>query len=289
MVTSEQLVEAYSRLKSVWKVAKEFGMHGQTVHKRLKKAGIKLERAKFSPEEIERIKQDYQRYADAGKLDEFAAELGRTKTGICRKAKELGFTDQHRPNLKISKWKYMTEAEAREILEKFKKSSMNMRQFCQKHGYGQVFFSQTMRKFFPDEWDAIIEAKAPKQTKYRVGREFEYRVRDYLANKGYFVMRSPRSRTPVDLVAIRPGEVLMIQCKRSGSLSPTDWNNLYDLACSVGAIPLVAAMPGIRGIVFKRLIGHKKAGNRQPPWVEHRFSEVEEDATTQTYSDGDDY
>lgn len=37
--SNEQILESYQRLNSVWLVAKEFGMCGQTVHERLVRLG----------------------------------------------------------------------------------------------------------------------------------------------------------------------------------------------------------------------------------------------------------
>jgi Holliday junction resolvase len=68
-----------------------------------------------------------------------------------------------------------------------------------------------------------------------LGRHFEWRVRDYLKQKGYFVLRSPQSRGPVDLVAIRKGEILFIQCRINGYLEKAEKYELVELAKSVGA------------------------------------------------------
>ena len=76
-------------------------------------------------------------------------------------------------------------------------------------------------------------------TSYEKGRRFEYRVRDFLKNKDYFVLRSPRSKGPVDLVAIRKGEILFIQCKSWGCIDKEEKEQLISLAKSVGAMPLM--------------------------------------------------
>ena len=51
---------------------------------------------------------------------------------------------------------------------------------------------------------------------YKKGASFERRVRKALENKGYFVIRAAASR-PVDLVAIRNGKTVLIECKSGSS------------------------------------------------------------------------
>lgn len=104
------------------------------------------------------------------------------------------------------------------------------------------------------------------QSKYRAGRQFEYRVRDDLRARGFWVLRSPASKSPVDLVAISKGRVVFIQCKRGGGISVAEWNAIYDLAESVDAEPVLASMPGYRGIKYQRMLARKTGirGVRQP-------------------------
>jgi len=61
---------------------------------------------------------------------------------------------------------------------------------------------------------------------YISGRNFEYRVRDYLVSKGYLVIRSAGSKGVADLVAIRKVDKrglyvchrpILIQCKHGHS------------------------------------------------------------------------
>ncbi len=56
-------------------------------------------------------------------------------------------------------------------------------------------------------------------TMYRRGYHFELRVRKHFESLGWSVWRSAGSRSPADLLALRTGEVLLIQCKLSGTIS----------------------------------------------------------------------
>jgi Holliday junction resolvase len=47
---------------------------------------------------------------------------------------------------------------------------------------------------------------------YRRGRRLEYVVRDMFKRRGCFVVRAATSK-PVDLVCLRGGEVVLVECK----------------------------------------------------------------------------
>ncbi len=50
---------------------------------------------------------------------------------------------------------------------------------------------------------------------YRRGRRFEYEVRDFFEDRGWLVIRAARSK-PVDLVCIKDGRVMLVECKYAG-------------------------------------------------------------------------
>jgi hypothetical protein len=91
------LTAAYSVSGSVHVVAALFGMCGQSVQERLVKAGIPRSNPRFSDTERDRLLTDYANFANAGKLDELAAEMGRTRQFLCRQAKVLGLTNRSHP------------------------------------------------------------------------------------------------------------------------------------------------------------------------------------------------
>ncbi|MEM1820965.1 MAG: hypothetical protein QXU64_05185 [Thermofilaceae archaeon] len=75
---------------------------------------------------------------------------------------------------------------------------------------------------------------------YKKGAKLEYKVRDLLARRGYFVVRSAGSRGPFDLVALKKGEVLLVQCRADGRVSEEERRELVELARSVGAKAFLA-------------------------------------------------
>lgn len=77
-------------------------------------------------------------------------------------------------------------------------------------------------------------------SKYSDGYRFECRVRDALREDGYEVIRSAGSKTKVDLIALKTGEILFVQCKLNGLCAPAERSRLRELAGMVGALPVVA-------------------------------------------------
>ncbi len=75
---------------------------------------------------------------------------------------------------------------------------------------------------------------------YRNGADFERDVRASLVKDGYEVIRSAGSKTKVDLVAFKTGEILFVQCKANGLCAPAERAELIRLAGMVGALPIVA-------------------------------------------------
>lgn len=70
---------------------------------------------------------------------------------------------------------------------------------------------------------------------YESGRRFEYRVKQYLEKKGYYVMRSAGSKSPFDLIAIQKlgmssiNGTLLIQCKHGAKISKQERERLFKL------------------------------------------------------------
>lgn len=268
------LVASYEATGNIWKTAASLGVSGQWVHGRLRRLGIDTSLNVFTESDRRLLQRDYLDYKKLGKLDELAKLMGRTKPFICRQARALGLTDRRAPKLFARKWKGMEESDARIIMDAFKASPLTMGRFCKVNGYGPVGFWQTMTRHFPDEWEHVIESKTPRTTKYRLGRAFEYRVRDVVRGAGYFVMRAPASRSPIDLLAFRTGVALFIQCKVSGALPPAEWNELFELATSVGGVPILAWRHGVRGLRMAVLTDRKDGSRRAQPMSEVTLEDV---------------
>lgn len=101
-------------------------------------------------------------------------------------------------------------------------------------------------------------------TGYRLGVALEYRVKAILETDGYWVIRAASSKGIADLVALKTGQTLLVQCKRSGALPPAEWNDLYDLAVRLGAVPLMA-VKGLRRTELYRLTARKDGRRKRQP------------------------
>lgn len=75
---------------------------------------------------------------------------------------------------------------------------------------------------------------------YRSGRRFEYEVRDYFEKRGWLVIRAARSK-PVDLVCIRGGRTVLVECKYAGGrLSKDERRDLWRMARRYGVRVVIA-------------------------------------------------
>lgn len=70
--------------------------------------------------------------------------------------------------------------------------------------------------------------------RYVKGRRFEYRVRDFLRSHGWVVIRSAGSKV-IDLVAMKNGNVLLIECKTRDYIPNGQKNRQESLAAQAGA------------------------------------------------------
>ena len=77
---------------------------------------------------------------------------------------------------------------------------------------------------------------------YIKGRNFEYRIMDYLREKGYFCMRSSGSRGPFDIIAIPPsqGSTLLIQAKYNGYLPKYELQQLKEIQKKIWGLVKIA-------------------------------------------------
>jgi Holliday junction resolvase len=124
---------------------------------------------------------------------------------------------------------------------------------------------------------------------YRDGADLERAVKHYLEDNGYsLVIKSGGSKGKVDVIGLKRGETVLVQCKRhiitkegwrlgrgAAAMSPADRMELRRLALVLGAVPLLAVWVkegnAAREIGFTELTSMGPAGNR--PWTpDHALS-----------------
>ena len=93
---------------------------------------------------------------------------------------------------------------------------------------------------------------------YSKGRNLEYSVRERLKALGYIVFRCAGSR-PVDLIAIREGKILLVECKAGLNpyLSPNQLNHIIEISKIAVATPVLAVRKRYREVRWFRITEHR--------------------------------
>jgi Archaeal holliday junction resolvase (hjc) len=105
---------------------------------------------------------------------------------------------------------------------------------------------------------------------YTQGRDVEYAVIASLKEDGYDTIRGASSKGLADVVAIKPGQVLLVNVKRTTPPGPKERSALLRVASHLPgvALPLVALGPASR-LTFRRLTGCEASA-----WVPWTADEV---------------
>jgi Holliday junction resolvase len=104
-------------------------------------------------------------------------------------------------------------------------------------------------------------------THYDDGRRFEYAIMHDLEADGYDTFRMAGSHSPVDVFALKPGQLLLIQAKKNGKIKPLDRIELLRLATMISnAIPIIGwKLRGTRKPQYDALIG--PGAKERIPWL----------------------
>ena len=84
---------------------------------------------------------------------------------------------------------------------------------------------------------------------YIKGRNFEYRVKKYYENKGYYVIRSAGSHGIFDLIAISNTKVLGIQCRVNKKIKKDEIEKMAEFETKYGITPVIAYRNGKKLII----------------------------------------
>ncbi len=68
---------------------------------------------------------------------------------------------------------------------------------------------------------------------------FEAKIASFFRSKGYYTVVSSGSRGVADIVTLRANEVLLIQCKKRGRISPIEREALRSTADRLHATPVI--------------------------------------------------
>ena len=112
-------------------------------------------------------------------------------------------------------------------------------------------------------------------TNYSRGADFERRIASDLADNGFTTIRASGSHGIADIVALKRGLILMVQCKINGRISPADRHDLADIAHKAGGIALVAHRPSPRKLAYRRLVDPQPRGGLYTPYVLDTLAEAQ--------------
>ena len=101
---------------------------------------------------------------------------------------------------------------------------------------------------------------------YSQGRDVEYAVIDDLKPNGYDTVRAASSKGLADVVAVKPGQILFVNVKRTTPPGPAERADLLRVAGYLpgAGVPLVALGPASR-LTYRRLTGPGPAD--WEPWT----------------------
>jgi Holliday junction resolvase len=103
---------------------------------------------------------------------------------------------------------------------------------------------------------------------YSDGRRVEYAVIDQLRIDGYDTIRGASSKGLADVVGIKPGQVVLVNCKRTTMPGPAERADLLRVASHLPgvAVPLVARKPLREPLTFVRLLSSSHGHYTVEPW-----------------------
>ncbi|MBA4019151.1 MAG: hypothetical protein C0483_18450 [Pirellula sp.] len=131
---------------------------------------------------------------------------------------------------------------ARQLLSDFRRSGLQFYRFAASLGWTEDGLRKRIQSVARDEFaEAVEETRLSWHEIYRRGRSFEYEVRRLLINREYVCMMSPRSEGPADLLAVKNGDILLIQCKCYGTLKKKERVQLIELARQAKGRAIVAS------------------------------------------------
>jgi hypothetical protein len=110
---------------------------------------------------------------------------------------------------------------------------------------------------------------------YSRGNAYEVRAMEAFIIDGYHVWQARGSKGAADLIAVKPGQIVLVQVKGAAKpIGHDGWNGLLALARLVDAVPVVADWPDWRradaGPMRLRRItaAHRK---HSPEWIAEPF------------------
>lgn len=120
-------------------------------------------------------------------------------------------------------------------------------------------------------------------TIYEQGNRYEVKVVNALTADGYSCWQARGSKGAADVIALKPGQVLLVQVKSGAAPAPASlgmshagWNALFDLAEQTGAVPVACYWrQWARRPYWRRLTGRHHPNKQHWPSMPFAADEIE--------------
>lgn len=172
--STQDLIAAYSKERSLKSVAKLFGMCPQSVHERLRKSGVDTKQVGlWETWQVDLIRERYfqEHHKNKMNLQGLADQLGKHKSQVCEMARKLGLTDIRRKyHARKDAPKFKTKAELFAHLSAIRKAWFAENEHPR--GAAGMKHTQETKKMIGQKsksrWDSMTKMQREDQTEKQV-------------------------------------------------------------------------------------------------------------------------
>lgn len=154
-VELEDILVAYKETGSVWKAGKRLGIAGQTVHDRLRAAGVKMIGLRlWSDEELAELET----LVGHVRLGEIADRLGRSYAAVACKINELDLAGKPRPReRKVPRGAGFDKRSTLAHVKVIRESGVKVSRYCRQRGLSVDLFVLAWQRYDADGWRGYCE------------------------------------------------------------------------------------------------------------------------------------
>ncbi len=114
------------------------------------------------------------------------------------------------------------EYEVAEHVAALLESGLTLYGYCRERGVDRRSLGEGIREHRPDLYARLV-GEGGEEKGAPAGRKLEQSAKAMLERRGYYVIRSFLSQSPVDMLAVgRDRPALMVQAKKSGTIGTAD-------------------------------------------------------------------
>jgi hypothetical protein len=114
----------------------------------------------------------------------------------------------------------------------------------------------------------IQSATGGGSSPYRLGYSFEVSCKGILERRGWLVIRSPASKSKVDLFAIHADyRPMLVQAKRTGNIGSAEWNELWEIAQRHNCLAVITYRETPKTVAWMRVDGPREPRRPGRPWT----------------------